>query len=104
MQQFIFPLGSLTKSDVRKIASTAESPLNDCRILTKKESMGICFIGRRPFDEFLQNYVVPTPGRFIDVDTRRVVGTHSGMELFTIGQGARIGGALSRCGSIGENL
>ena len=96
MQRFIFPIGSLTKSNVRRIAAAAESPLNNCRVLKKKESMGICFIGKRPFDEFLQKYVIPTPGRFIDVDTGKIVGSHSGMELLTIGQGARIGGAINR--------
>jgi tRNA-specific 2-thiouridylase len=56
----MFPVGDLQKSEVRKIATEKFAGLN---ILKKKESMGICFIGKRPLKEFLSQYINLTPGR-----------------------------------------
>ena len=85
----IFPLGGTFKSQVKQIAAKYFKGLN---VLSKKESMGICFIGPRSFPEFLGSYISLTAGDFIDWDTGRVVGKHSGKEVYTIGQGAKIGG------------
>ena len=85
----IFPLGGTLKSQVKQIAAKYFKGLN---VLSKKESMGICFIGPRSFPEFLGSYISLTAGDFIDWDTGRVVGKHSGKEVYTIGQGAKIGG------------
>jgi tRNA U34 2-thiouridine synthase MnmA/TrmU len=62
---------------------------------SKKESMGICFIGKRKFADFISQYLphVPQPGNFVDIDTGEVVGKHDGSAHFTIGQGAKISGA-----------
>ena len=86
----IFPLGKTLKSDVRAIAAKYFEGLE---ILSKKESMGICFIGRRSFPGFLSSYICLTRGNFIDWETGRVVGTHQGKETYTKGQGAKIGGS-----------
>ena len=86
----IFPLGKTLKSDVRAIAAKYFEGLE---VLSKKESMGICFIGRRSFPEFLSSYIYLTRGNFIDWETGRVVGTHQGKETYTKGQGAKIGGS-----------
>ncbi len=57
----LFPLGELTKSEVRDIARKAGLPVAD-----KKDSTGICFIGERPFAEFLAQYLPPSPGKIVD--------------------------------------
>ncbi len=57
----LFPLGDLLKSDVREIARRAGLPVAD-----KKDSTGICFIGERPFAEFLAQYLPPSPGKIVD--------------------------------------
>ena len=91
----LFPLGHYFKHQVRQIAM--QSPrLQGLSILTKPESMGVCFIGKRSMPEFLSNYIPLTSGRFIDVDTGREVGRHEGKEALTIGQGARIGGCRDK--------
>ena len=84
-----FPVGNILKTQVRLIASEVFEGLD---VLSKKESMGICFIGRRLFPDFLGEYFPLTRGNYIDWDTGQVVGQHRGKEALTIGQGARIGG------------
>lgn len=61
-------------------------------MLQKKESMGICFVGKRNFEHFLLQYLQPRPGRFVSIEDGRVLGTHKGWFLYTLGQRARIGG------------
>ena len=84
----IFPLGDVTKHDVRRHAEAAGLP-NAAR----RSSAGICFIGRRNFSSFLTQYIEPTPGAFVSVESEAEVGMHRGLELFTTGQRARISGA-----------
>ncbi len=90
LNQTLFPLGEITKAEVRRIAKEQNFP-----IATKKDSTGICFIGERHFREFLHNYIPKQPGDIIDVDTRKVVGQHHGVMFYTIGQrkGLGIGGS-----------
>uniref|UniRef100_A0A8C3VRI2 Mitochondrial tRNA-specific 2-thiouridylase 1 n=1 Tax=Catagonus wagneri TaxID=51154 RepID=A0A8C3VRI2_9CETA len=88
LRRALFPLGGLTKDFVKKIA--AENGLH--HVLQKKESMGICFIGKRNFEDFILQYLQPRPGRFISVEDNKVLGTHQGWFLYTLGQRARIGG------------
>ncbi|HUO68510.1 MAG TPA: tRNA 2-thiouridine(34) synthase MnmA, partial [Gammaproteobacteria bacterium] len=84
----LFPLGDLLKSDVRGIARAAGLPVAE-----KKDSTGICFIGERPFAEFLAQYLPPSPGKIVD-DRGRELGRHDGLAYFTLGQrhGLHIGG------------
>ena len=82
-----FPLGSLTKGQVRAAAARLGLPS-----ASKRSSAGICFVGRRPFGDFLSRYVPPCPGRFLDVDTGSVLGTHPDCHALTHGQRARLGG------------
>eukprot|EP01038_Epipyxis_sp_PR26KG_P008112 gene8112-10987_t len=89
LKDVIFPLGNLTKATVKNIARENFSGLN---IITKPESMGICFIGKRKMSNFLSNYIELTVGNFVDIDTGKIVGIHHGKEYYTIGQGAKIGG------------
>jgi len=85
----LFPLGDITKSEVRKIASDIK--LN---IANKKDSTGVCFIGERHFKEFLNNYIPAKQGDIVDASNNRVVGKHNGAFYYTIGQrkGLGIGG------------
>jgi len=88
----LFPVGELPKTEVRRIA--AEIGLPNAR---KKDSTGICFIGERPFREFLNRYLAHTPGPIKD-DRGRVIGEHVGLSFYTLGQrkGIGIGGIKPR--------
>ncbi|XP_026926232.1 mitochondrial tRNA-specific 2-thiouridylase 1 isoform X2 [Acinonyx jubatus] len=74
LRRTLFPLGGLTKDFVKKIA--AENRLH--HVLQKKESMGICFVGKRNFENFILQYLQPRPGKFISIEDNRVLGTHKG--------------------------
>ncbi|MDF3055119.1 MAG: tRNA (5-methylaminomethyl-2-thiouridylate)-methyltransferase [Gammaproteobacteria bacterium] len=84
----LFPLGDMKKSAVRAIAVEAGLITHD-----KKDSTGICFIGERKFKDFLGEYLLARPGK-IQTETGRVLGEHSGLMFYTIGQrrGLGIGG------------
>ena len=87
-EETVFPLGDLFKADVRRIAK--QRGLN---VHAKKDSTGICFIGERPFREFLGTYLPAQPGPIRTADGRPL-GTHSGLMYYTLGQrqGLGIGG------------
>ena len=89
LSKSMFPLGELTKPEVRKIAEQAGLPNH-----AKKDSTGICFIGERPFRAFLQRYLPIEPGDMMTPEGR-VVGRHQGLMYYTLGQrqGLNIGGA-----------
>ncbi|XP_078535915.1 mitochondrial tRNA-specific 2-thiouridylase 1 isoform X1 [Lissotriton helveticus] len=88
LRRTMFPLGGLTKGFVKKMA--AEAGFH--HVLKRKESMGICFIGERHFADFILEYLHPQPGNFVSVEDGKIMGTHNGWFLFTLGQRARIGG------------
>ncbi len=81
----VFPLGRLKKTEVRRIARDAGLPN-----FAKRDSTGICFIGERPFREFLNRYVPRAPGP-IRTPEGRVLGEHIGLAFYTIGQRKGIG-------------
>lgn len=95
----LFPVGELRKTEVRRIA--AEIGLPNAR---KKDSTGICFIGERPFREFLNRYLSHEPGDIEDEHGRRV-GRHVGLSFYTLGQrqGLGIGGIKSLASAAGEH-
>ncbi|MER0217213.1 MAG: tRNA 2-thiouridine(34) synthase MnmA [Nitrosomonas sp.] len=84
----LFPIGHLYKREVRKIAKELSLPN-----FSKKDSTGICFIGERPFREFLNRYLPHEPGE-IQTPDGKVIGQHMGLMYYTIGQrqGLGIGG------------
>ena len=88
LSETVFPLGDLLKSEVRGIAREHALPVFD-----KKDSTGICFIGERPFREFLSTYLPANPGP-IKNDTGKTIGEHRGLMYYTLGQrqGLGIGG------------
>ncbi|XP_004084364.1 mitochondrial tRNA-specific 2-thiouridylase 1 [Oryzias latipes] len=88
LRQTLFPLAGLTKEFVKKMA--AEAGLH--HVLKKKESMGICFIGERNFQNFILEYLEPKPGNLVSVEDGAVMGSHQGWFTLTLGQRARIGG------------
>ena len=85
----VFPVGDLAKRRVREIAREAALPTH-----AKRDSTGICFIGERPFREFLARYLPRTPGPIVTLDGRGL-GRHMGLAYYTLGQrqGLGIGGA-----------
>ncbi|MGH8633361.1 MAG: tRNA 2-thiouridine(34) synthase MnmA, partial [Burkholderiales bacterium] len=90
----LFPLGKLYKRDVREIARHAGLAVHD-----KRDSTGICFIGERPFREFLNRYLPDNPGD-IRTPEGRLLGHHHGLMFHTIGQrqGLGIGGSRDGMG------
>jgi tRNA-specific 2-thiouridylase len=94
LSHVMFPLGNLLKSRVRAIAEQHGLPNH-----AKKDSTGICFIGERPFREFLSRYLPTKPGE-MQTPEGNVVGQHVGLSFYTIGQrqGLGIGGARDASG------
>ena len=88
----LFPVGELPKTEVRRIAEAAGLPN-----AKKKDSTGICFIGERPFREFLNRYLNHAPGPIKD-DRGRTLGQHVGLSFYTLGQrqGLGIGGVKDK--------
>jgi tRNA-specific 2-thiouridylase len=95
----LFPVGELNKTEVRRIA--AEIGLPNAK---KKDSTGICFIGERPFREFLNRYLSHAPGPIEDERGRRL-GNHVGLSFYTLGQrqGLGIGGVKGLADAAGEH-
>ena len=89
----MFPLGHLHKRQVREIAERIGLPN-----AKKKDSTGICFIGERPFREFLNRYLPTRPGPILTEDGRRV-GEHLGLAFYTLGQRKGIGIGGTKHGS-----
>uniref|UniRef100_A0A0C9RVE2 tRNA-5-taurinomethyluridine 2-sulfurtransferase n=1 Tax=Fopius arisanus TaxID=64838 RepID=A0A0C9RVE2_9HYME len=92
LQRCMFPLGGMLKTDVKKIAMEADLEI----IAQKPESMGICFIGTRTFQNFIPQYLENKPGNFVDYDTGNIVGQHHGIHYWTLGQGCRIAGTRKK--------
>ncbi|MEY4592722.1 MAG: hypothetical protein RIR18_1617 [Pseudomonadota bacterium] len=93
LSKTLFPLADLYKRDVRKMAEEA-----GLHTATKKDSTGICFIGERPFKEFLSRYLPPQKGEIRRLDDGKVLGQHDGLMYHTIGQrkGLQIGGVKEK--------
>jgi tRNA-specific 2-thiouridylase len=89
LSHVLFPVGHLTKQEVRDLAYKYDLPTKD-----KKDSTGICFIGERDFAKFLQNYLPSQPGNMVTEDGD-IIKEHDGLMYYTIGQrkGLGIGGS-----------
>ncbi len=94
LSKTLFPLGRLLKREVREMARQAGLVTSE-----KKDSTGICFIGERPFQEFLSRYLPRQPGDIITIDGK-LVGQHEGLMYYTLGQrqGLKIGGSRESTG------
>ena len=81
LDKVMFPIGDYTKPEVRKLAKKFGLPNAE-----RKDSQGICFLGKIPFDKFLEYHLGKRPGKLIEYETRKVLGEHSGFWYFTVGQ------------------
>jgi tRNA-specific 2-thiouridylase len=85
LSKTLFPIGHLNKEEVRRRAHAAGLPVYD-----KPDSTGICFIGERPFEAFLSQYLRQTPGPIENAEGT-VIGEHRGLALYTLGQRSGLG-------------
>ncbi len=99
-RKVLFPIGDLHKKEVRSLAHKYGLPTAD-----KKESTGICFIGKRDFKPFLSQFIAFQPGNFETLD-RKVVGRHDGTAFYTLGQrkGMGLGGEGEAWYVVGKDL
>ena len=97
LSKTLFPIGELRKTEVRRLAEEIGLPN-----AKKKDSTGICFIGERPFREFLNRYIAKEPGPVKD-ERGRVLGRHQGLSFYTLGQrqGLGIGGVKEKAAQRG---
>ena len=104
LSRALFPIGGLTKKQVREIAAR-----EGLAVAAKKDSTGICFIGERRFKRFLMQFLPAQPGDMV-TESGRVVGKHDGLMYYTLGQrhGLGIGGSAKGTGEswfvIGKDL
>ena len=89
LNKTLFPLQDLKKDEVKTIANDLKLELNH-----KKESMGICFIGKKKFSTFIDKYIQSHKGEIVDFNTGEQIGYHTGLSKYTVGQrkGINIGG------------
>ncbi len=81
IRRLMFPIGHLMKEEVRAIAHQAKLPSAD-----RKDSQGICFLGKINYNDFLRRYLGEREGKIVELETGRVLGTHRGYWFHTIGQ------------------
>ena len=81
ISRLMFPIGHLMKSEVRDIARQAQLPSAE-----RKDSQGICFLGKINYNDFLRRYLGEREGKIVELETGRVLGTHRGYWFHTIGQ------------------
>ncbi len=86
LSRAIFPIGHLKKNEVRQLAQEFKLPNSE-----RKDSQGICFLGKIKFSDFIKHHLGIKTGNLIDIDTNQIVGTHEGFWYYTIGQRKGIG-------------
>ncbi len=86
LQKALFPLGDLTKSEVRELAEKFNLPSKN-----RKDSQGLCFLGKINFEDFIKANVGEQAGKFIEFESGKVMGNHNGFWFYTIGQRKGIG-------------
>jgi tRNA-specific 2-thiouridylase len=86
VSKLMFPIGDLLKSEVRSIAKTERLPSAD-----RKDSQGICFLGKINYNDFIRRYLGEKEGKIIELETGKIVGKHKGYWFHTIGQRKGLG-------------
>jgi tRNA-specific 2-thiouridylase len=86
LERLIFPIGCFEKSEVRELADHFDLANKD-----RKDSQGICFLGKLKFSEFVEHYLGKKPGDILDFDTGEKLGEHDGFYFYTLGQRKGIG-------------
>ena len=81
ISKLMFPIGGMMKSEVRDIAHAAHLPSAD-----RKDSQGICFLGKINYNDFLRRYLGEREGKIVELETGKILGTHRGYWFHTIGQ------------------
>jgi tRNA-specific 2-thiouridylase len=91
LSKTIFPVGGMTKNEVRELAKK-----HNLYVADKRDSQGICFVGQVGIKEFLNQYVNSKTGDIVEKETGNVIGKHDGAIFYTIGQrhGLKVGGGL----------
>ena len=89
LSRALFPIGTYNKKEIRKLAEKYKLPN-----MNRKDSQGICFLGKIKFSDFIKHHLGEIEGEIIDIDTNKVMGKHKGYYFYTIGQrsGLRLGG------------
>lgn len=93
LENVLFPLGKLNKSEVREIAKNLGFENSD-----KKDSYDVCFLGSQKFKEYISQAIPETEGNIIDISTMKIIGKHKGLSKYTLGQrkGLCIGGGVGK--------
>lgn len=86
VQKLMFPIGDLQKSEVRRLAAEQGLPS-----AMRKDSQGICFLGKINYNDFIGRYLGEQPGKIVEFETGKVVGQHKGFWFHTIGQRKGLG-------------
>jgi len=86
LDKLVFPIGGLLKKEVRDAATRAKLPS-----AMRKDSQGICFLGKINYNDFIKKYVGEKPGKIIELETGKVLGKHNGFWFHTIGQRKGLG-------------
>ena len=81
IRKLMFPIGDMMKSEVRAVAAQAGLPSAQ-----RKDSQGICFLGKINYNDFIKRYLGEREGKIVELETGRVLGTHKGYWFHTIGQ------------------
>jgi tRNA-specific 2-thiouridylase len=97
LRHVLFPIGNLTKPEVRKLAKKFNLP-----VANKEESMGICFIGEVSMKDFLQQRIKPKTGNIL-MSSGEIIGKHDGLPFYTIGQ-RHIGSIKYQVSSIKDDI
>lgn len=86
LRRLVFPIGNIPKSEVRRIASEISLPN-----ATRKDSQGICFLGKINYNDFIRRHLGERPGPVVEIETGRKIGEHKGYWFHTIGQRKGLG-------------
>lgn len=86
LSKLMFPIGDLPKAQVRAIAAAQSLPS-----AMRKDSQGICFLGKINYNDFIERYLGKRPGHIVELETGKIVGTHNGYWFHTIGQRKGLG-------------
>ena len=86
ISKLIFPIGNMLKCEVRAIAETQNLPS-----AKRKDSQGICFLGKINYNDFIERYLGKCQGKIVELETGKIVGTHNGYWFHTIGQRKGLG-------------
>lgn len=86
VSRLMFPIGDMLKSEVRTKARECRLPSAE-----RKDSQGICFLGKINYNDFIRRYLGEKPGRIVELETGRILGTHKGFWFHTIGQRKGLG-------------